>query len=52
MTYYASMMVVLVGLKLTLLVLLLGPYLWSKLRRSSVGASSCFPPSVEQLVKI
>ena len=37
MTYYASMMVVLIGLKLALTLLLLGPYLWSKLRTSSVG---------------
>ena len=37
MNYYDSMMVVLVGTKLVLLLLLLGPWLWSRLRRSRLG---------------
>ena len=39
MNYYASMMVVLIGLKLALGVLLLGPWLWSRLQRRGCGAT-------------
>ena len=40
MNYYDSMMVVLVGTKLVLLLLLLGPWLWGRLRRSRLGVMS------------
>ena len=39
MNYYDSMMVVLVGTKLALLLLLLGPWMWGRLRRSAVGGN-------------
>ena len=37
MNYYDSMVVVLVGTKIVLLLLLLGPWLWSRVRNSSFG---------------
>ena len=41
MNYYSSMTVVLVGTKLVLLCLLLGPWLWGRFRRSRSSIAQC-----------
>ena len=53
MTYYDSMMVVLVGTKLVLVLLLLGPWLWGRLRRSRLPVLSRHTErSVQKLVSV
>ena len=53
MTYYDSMMVVLVGTKLVLVLLLLGPWLWGRLRRSRLPVLSRHTDrSVQKLVSV